>query len=960
MKFYGAVNTFLLIFLLLFVNSCSKPVVQTPQPDIRVPIIQASIVQRVSFVEEEHYTRILVEGSEFFSQPFYKMLPDPLKIIVDLPNADVRQVREPIKIGNGTIGEVSAAQYEDKGRIEIGLAQMTNYNITQRGKDLIIDVEKVKEISAKQEAGPEIKQEVKQEVRKEEKEKEESAPPEIKEKDEIVSPPQAAPVAPVAAPETAAKAKEIVDFAVEERNDSITFNIVADGRLGDYNGFRLDSPSRFVLDIWGVKSRYPKRSIKTKNPLIKGVRIGQHPDKVRVVFDPVKSDLPPYQVNRIDNKIIVSFGNVPQPSGPQILVPGKSAEKMASVQTARPGILKEVSFKQMNGKSRVLIALSEEPQFDSRISNKVIAVEIKNASVPKRLQRPLITSEFESAVAMIELENVKTGKGNDVRVLIRLKEETPFEATREGKTLFIDIEKPKRVEAQIAPVPEKETGKEEGKKEEVKPVVKAETKAEPGSEAQPGPKTESGPEPKLEAKAEPKPEATAEGGKEQEKTSPELKKRGEVEPVKKASEERPVPEGGAPVKIYSGKKLSLDFKDADIKNILRLIAEVSDLNIITSDDVSGKITMRLVDVPWDQTLEIILQSKALGMTRVGNVVRVAPLEVLKKENQAQLEAKRASEKLEDLADPELIPVNYASAEEIIRQIKGIKSERGSAEFDKRTNTLIVRDLPKNMASIKTLVKSLDTKTPQVLIEARIVEANLTFQKELGVKWGFQIGGGRTTVGGGISSTTQSTPTHEVVDLPAVARAAAPGGIATSGLIEFLFTRGSIRQLDVAISAHENQGDVKIISSPKIATLDNVEASVEQGLRIPYRKLTTEGTVTTDFIDANLKLTVTPQVTKDGTIKMKIKAKKDAPDQTITVDGVPSIDKKEAITEVLVKDNGVVVIAGVYSIQKTDANEGIPLFNKIPLLGWLFKREVKEDSRKDLLIFISPKIIRDES
>jgi len=164
---------------------------------------------------------------------------------------------------------------------------------------------------------------------------------------------------------------------------------------------------------------------------------------------------------------------------------------------------------------------------------------------------------------------------------------------------------------------------------------------------------------------------------------------------------------------------------------------------------------------------------------------------------------------------------------------------------------------------------------------------------------------------------------------------------------------------VTVSAHENQGNAKIISSPKIATLDNKEASIEQGLRIPYLKLTTEGTVTTDFIDANLKLTVTPHVTNDGTIKLIIKVKKDAPDQSITVQGVPSIDKKEAISEVLIKDGGVVAIAGIYSIQKDDSAEGVPLFSKIPILGWLFKRENKEDLRKDLLIFVSPRLMKDE-
>jgi type IV pilus assembly protein PilQ len=380
-----------------------------------------------------------------------------------------------------------------------------------------------------------------------------------------------------------------------------------------------------------------------------------------------------------------------------------------------------------------------------------------------------------------------------------------------------------------------------------------------------------------------------------------------------------------------------------------LIAEVSNFNIITADDVSGKITMRLVDVPWDQALDVILQSRSLGMVQVGNVIRIAPVDALNRENQAKLETKRARDRLEDMVT-ELIPINYATAKDIIPQIKGVLSERGDVKVDDRTNIMIIKDIPRNIPAVKSLVKSLDTKTPQVLIEARIVEANLTFQRELGVKWGFlavdgKVGGRQGTVRGGTSG--------DVVNLPAQPK------IGTAGVIEFLFTSTyGLRELDIAISAHENQGDVKIISSPKIATLHNKEASVEQGLRIPYRKLTTEGTVTTDFIDANLKLTVTPHVTNDGYIKMSIKAKKDAPDRSVVVDEVPSIDKKEAITEVLVKDNGVVVIAGVYSIEKNEGTEGIPLFSKIPLLGWLFKREAKEDKRRDLLIFISPKILKD--
>jgi type IV pilus assembly protein PilQ len=632
---------------------------------------------------------------------------------------------------------------------------------------------------------------------------------------------------------------------------------------------------------------------------------------------------------------MVSFGNVPQPSEPQIVLPEKAAEGTSPPQKAQ--VKAPIEFKQTDNKSRIVVSLTEEPQFKSyTISKKVVAVDIKNAFLPKHLQKGLDTSEFDSAVKYIDLKNVKAGKANDVRILIKLREEVPFETTKEGNTLFIDIEKPKKVEAKIEAVPEAkkeevsvrldseavETKKEEVKKEEEKPLseLKKPEKVLPPVEEKPIPQTQV---------------------------------------TKKAEEEKKVGEEVTSEKFYTGRRLSLDFKDADIKNILRLIAEVSNFNIITGDDVTGKVTMRLVDVPWDQALDVILQARSLGMSKVGNVIRIAPLESLKKDIQAELEAKRAKEKLEDLVT-ELIPVNYATAKEIVSQVKGILSERGDIKVDDRTNILIVKDIPRNIGLAKNLVKSLDTKTPQVLIEARIVEASLTFQNELGVAWGFLTSTGTdkkktATVGGGIpgsSTVSPGTVTNNVVNLPTVSQ---------GGVLEFLFSsQYGLKQLDLAISAHESKGDVKIISSPKIAAMDNKEATIEQGLQFPIRKIDPQsGQISTEFKDANIKLTVTPHVTNDGNIKMSINVKKDAPDQTIVVDGVPSIDKKQAITEVMVKDNGVVVIAGVYSIEKDFTAEAVPLFNKIPVLGWLFKRETKQDKRKDLLIFISPKILKDE-
>jgi type IV pilus assembly protein PilQ len=920
------------VMLLLFMTNCAaeKPLTQSPKPTPPAPAATVSVIQKISFNEEENYTRIRIEGSETIGPPFYKLLTEPLRIAIDVPNIDLKEIKIPLKIENGTVGEVVATQFDDRGRIEIFLAQMTNYNISKDEKNLVIDIEKVKKVS-------EVKEDKKEEETVKETKAEAPAAQEVKKEEPAPSPPPAN------------KAKEVVNVSFEQKEDSIVFNITADGRVENFNAFKLDSPPRLVMDIWGVDTR--KGSFKVKSPLVKGVRIGHYPDKLRLVFDSQKPQLPPYQVNRMDDQLIVSLGNVPQPSEPQIYVQGKPGKEVAAAASkavteslpkpAKPGTLTGVQFKQMDNKSRIILSLSaEDPQFESSApSENVISVDVKNAIAPKQLLRRLDTSAFESAVNYVDLKNVKVGKGNDVRVFVKLREQTSYETSRQGKEIFIDIqEKPKKIEAKVespAPAVKKEEPAAEVKKEEVKKEeVKKEESKEPVTEAK-----------KEELKTPEKPVAV-------------------VTPAKRGDLEKKALEEGSE-KIYTGRKLSLDFKDADVKNILRLIAEVSNLNVIAGDDVSGKVTMRLVDVPWDQALELILQSRNLGMTRVGNVVRIAPNDTLKKEIQAELEAKRAKERLEDLV-MELVPVNYAAAKEIVPQVKSVLSDRGDVKIDERTNTLIVKDIARSIPGVKSLVKALDTRTPQVIIEARIVEANLTFQRELGVSWGFlaqkgkATSGTQTSVGGGLLGTSLlGTALNSVVNLPAVP-VGGVSGIGTPGVLEMLFTsKHGLRQLDIQISAHENDGNVKIISSPKIATLDNKEASIEQGLRIPYRKLTTEGTVTTDFIDANLKLTVTPHVTNDGYIKMVIKAKKDAPDRSIEVDSVPSIDKKEAITEVLVRDNGVIVIAGVYSIEKDELGEGVPLFNKIPLLGWLFKREAKRDLRKDLLIFISPKILKDE-
>ena len=447
MKSYQTLKMISFFLFWLFVNSCatSNTLVQTPPPDIPSKVVKVSTIQKISFIEEENYSRIQMEGSETLEPPFYKLLSDPLRIAIDVPNIDLKQIKEPIKIDSGTVSEVLTTQFDDKGRIEIGLTQMTNYNIFMEDKILIIDIEKVKKIA-------EVKEEAKEEAIKE---KEIEITPQELKKEET---PQIQPIETATAPETLRKAKEILNFLFDQKKDFITFNLVADGKIGNYDAFKLDSPPRLVLDIWEVDTRYPKNLIKIQNPFIKKVRIGHHPDKLRLVFECPTPQLPSYQVNRIGDKLMVSFGSVPQPAEPQIVLPEKTT---GVIPPQKAQVKAPIDFKQMDNKSRIIVSLTEEPQFESyTLSKKVVAVDIKNAFLPKHLQKGMDTSESDSAVKYIDLKNVKAGKANDVRILIKLKEEVPFETTKEGNTLFIDIEKPKKVEAKIEAVPE-------AKKEEV-------------------------------------------------------------------------------------------------------------------------------------------------------------------------------------------------------------------------------------------------------------------------------------------------------------------------------------------------------------------------------------------------------------------------------------------------------------------------------------------------------------
>jgi type IV pilus assembly protein PilQ len=419
---------------------------------------------------------------------------------------------------------------------------------------------------------------------------------------------------------------------------------------------------------------------------------------------------------------------------------------------------------------------------------------------------------------------------------------------------------------------------------------------------------------------------------------------------------------------YTGRKISLDFQDADLVNILRLFAEMANFNMILSPDVRGKVTVRMVNVPWDQAMDIILKMNGLGYTKEDNILRIASLAALARESDDLAKAKEAKKKAEDLIT-RIIPVNYATASAVEGTIKKSLSARGETVVDARTNTLIVKDIARNVDEVATLIRLLDKPIPQVMIEARIVEATTSFTRDLGVQWGgkytasaatgnptgFTFPNSVSVTGGPTMGATVSGTGNYFVNLPAAAGSGAGGAIG--------FTFGSLNKalnLDLVLSALESTGEGKVISTPRVSALDNKEAKIEQGQSIPYQSTSSSGTQV-QFIDAQLSLAVTPHVTPDNKIFMKIQAQKNAPDTSLLgAGGQPSIRKNQATTEILLADGETAVIGGILIIDRGTTIQRVPFFADLPLIGWLFKKKVTRDDKRELLIFITPRIIRQET
>ncbi len=429
---------------------------------------------------------------------------------------------------------------------------------------------------------------------------------------------------------------------------------------------------------------------------------------------------------------------------------------------------------------------------------------------------------------------------------------------------------------------------------------------------------------------------------------------------------------------FTGERLSLNFQNIEVRAVLQLIADFTGLNMVVSDSVGGNVTLRLKNVPWDQALDIILKSRGLAMRQSGNVIMVAPSEEIAARERLELEANRQVEELAPLRT-EFIQINYANATDLMALIQAeennLLSERGNVSIDDRTNTLIIQDVGASLEAVRELISELDVPVRQVLIESRIVNADESFAKDIGVRFGYSkhtkqgtqdratigqnpqgdpfvsLGGGQTgnTDFGGTTSFNDGTNENLIVDLPAVPADAASLALAIGKVGSYLL------QLELSALIAEGRGED--IASPRVITANQNEAIIESGVQIPYQEASSSGATSVSFQDAVLSLRVTPQITPDDRIIMDLEVNQDTVSGT-TVLGVPAINTRSVTTQVLVQNGETVVLGGVYTSSDRKSIDRTPFFGDLPYVGFLFKRTDIDSTKSELLIFITPKILKD--
>ena len=699
-----------------------------------------------------------------------------------------------------------------------------------------------------------------------------------------------------AKPKAKAVQAKIKDIEVYDSGSVTELVLHGEHMNASHDAFLTNKGQTMILDYWGASSLLPKDHYAYATQRVNSVTVGQAPGRVRLVVSLLPSQQSKYQVQATKDEMVVRFGNV---------IPKKKAVNL---------VVDSVDFQPEDRISHIVVRTDQvNPVINLVQKNGDVLIDVRKATLAAGQERTQDVRAFPGPVKQIDSYRV----GDNVRIVARLREKVEVSSFQQGNVLTVTL------------MPEDIAQAREG------------------------------------------------GASQGEKFA------------------------------YSGQKVTFDFQGIDIRNALRLIAEMSKLNIIMSDDVKGKLTMRLVDVPWDQALDLILAAEGLGKEQMGNVIRIAPIDVLRAEYQAKLEAQQGSDQLEPLVT-EFITLSYTKVADVKKMLDnasanatrnatasgttssstastaqattgtasgsgqssssiGILSPRGSFLIDERTNTLIIKDTAESINNVKRLIAAIDKPVQQVLIESRIVEATENFSRSFGIRWGGQSTGTNRgmpiTIGGaqgvsGTTSTTKVTATGNsgfVVDMPSATYAAGSGG--AIGMV--LGGLSKAFNLSLELSAAENNGDAKVISNPRLITSNLKSATISQGVSIPVTTPATNvSPATVQYQQADLSLTVTPQITADDKVIMDITVTKNAPSTTLLpVNGNPGIDTKTIQTTAFLANGETVVIGGIYTKQTGNTVNKVPGLGDIPILGWLFKNKSVNDNRSELLIFLTPTIIQ---
>jgi type IV pilus assembly protein PilQ len=880
-----------------------------------------SRIESIVSLGEGSATELIIKLSSAATYTSYKA-PSPLRLILDFSQVTQENITTPIIVNKSNFTTVTANRFDtDAGvltRVEIGL---------------VSDREAV--ISSQPEHPEELKISFPVAA--------ESVPTknDVDEKNHIAAEP--VPTSTDNASVTNKDATFKTLTAITVKNNKIILAI--DGVVSDFKTFRLNKPERYVVDLINVKSALSSRILPLNASGVASARIGVYPDKVRIVLDAVNGSFPEATSVKTDSGVVITLDAKSQddnintkltathvektekttvndkpvsppviqkevtPQAEPVVSPEiKSVSKpdvknqivsekrnADNVNKPKPAsglsVIEMIDFQVIDGISRVSVKVNGPIDADLPVKTPgYVTLTIKNASLPKKLQRSLETRSFNSPILRVTPLNIKTKKSANTKIRIATKVSAAFEYRQEGDIIYIDFKHPDGLAGNKLVV--------ENVDHKIKPVKQ---KAEPVAEG----------------------EMVT-----------------ELAPVLDSSIKPLGAQRG-----YKGRKVTLEFADAEVRKIFQLLSEVSNKNFVLSDDVTGAISLKLVNVPWDQALDIILDTKGLDKREDGNIILIKGKGKFKSQADEELEIKKTIAKGIELKT-EMFNVNYSDVSIIAAQFSGFKSDRGTISTDARTSTVIVKDAPQAIEDMRKLLKQLDVPERQVMIEARIVEATSTFTRSLGVNWGLHYRDGSSSLLGinsldtGFGGLANAAPTSGASGQPGAAMGISFGKL-TSNI-----------SLDLRLNAAASAGMIKIISSPKVATLNHKPAKISQGQQIPYQNTTATTGAVTAFVAATLSLEVTPHINSNGTIVMKIDAKNDAPG----TGSPPPINTKQATTELLLKDGETTVIGGIFVDSEQDGDDGVPFLMDIPFLGQLFRSSSKTKTKTELLIFVTPRIL----